>query len=193
MKDCLFAPAAGTKVRHVSRCRLQPHRAYWSFTNINTLAYFVYRSLSTTTLVMSSSAPANRDDQIAQLAGLTGVPPAEASPHRATTEVVEGPRSYLLTSHGRQSDTSTQQTVTSKSPPSSSTNNQPRQNKHQTQTWQATTRTQIPHRTHPSSQFLVAAAPWEAHTFRRRRPRRLRLRDSSPPRDRRRSSGVWRG
>lgn len=29
--------------------------------------------------VMSSRAPANRDDQIAQLAGLTGVPPAEAS------------------------------------------------------------------------------------------------------------------
>lgn len=28
---------------------------------------------------MSSGAPANRDDQIAQLAGLTGVAPAEAS------------------------------------------------------------------------------------------------------------------
>jgi len=38
---------------------------------------------------MSSSAPANRDDQIAQLAGLTGVAPAEV-------RRVEGPRIMKL-------------------------------------------------------------------------------------------------
>jgi len=32
---------------------------------------------------MSSGNPANRDDQIAQLAGLTGVAPAEASASKA--------------------------------------------------------------------------------------------------------------
>jgi UBX domain-containing protein 1 len=45
---------------------------------------------------MSSGAPANRDDQIAQLAGLTGVPPAEASASKLLeTRTVKQHADYL--------------------------------------------------------------------------------------------------